>query len=104
TRDTSSSRETSLRLATAGLAIATFASLVAASATSDAPPVFGDPLAGLTAAQSTAFANGKSEFNSAEEVDEGLGPVFNGRSCVECHSAPAIGGGSDRLEIGRAHV
>jgi CxxC motif-containing protein (DUF1111 family) len=86
-----------LRLATAGLAIATVASLVAASATSDAPPVFGDPLPGLTAAQSTAFANGKAEFNSAEEVDEGLGPVFNGRSCVECHSAPAIGGGSERL-------
>ena len=86
-----------MRLATAGLAIATFASLVAASATSDAPPQFGDPLPGLTTSQSSAFANGKTEFNSAEDVDEGLGPVFNGRSCVECHSVPAIGGGSERL-------
>jgi len=59
--------------------------------------MFGDPLPGLTAAQSSAFAAGKAEFNAAEEVDEGLGPVFNGRSCVECHSAPAIGGGSERL-------
>jgi CxxC motif-containing protein (DUF1111 family) len=86
-----------LRLATAGLAIATFASLVAASAASDAPPQFGDPLPGLTASQSSAFASGKTEFNSAEDVDEGLGPVFNGRSCAECHSVPAVGGGSERL-------
>jgi len=86
-----------LRLATAGLAIATFASLVAASAASDAPPQFGDPLPGLTASQSGAFADGKTEFNSAEGVNDGLGPVFNGRSCAECHSVPAVGGGSERL-------
>ena len=86
-----------MRLATAGLAIATFASLVAASAASDAPPQFGDPLPGLTASQSGAFADGKTEFNSAEGVNDGLGPVFNGRSCAECHSVPAVGGGSERL-------
>ena len=86
-----------MRLATAGFAIATFASLVAASAASDAPPQFGDPLPGLTASQSGAFADGKTEFNSAEGVNDGLGPVFNGRSCAECHSVPAVGGGSERL-------
>ena len=86
-----------MRLATAGLAIATFASLVAASAASDAPPQFGDPLPGLTASQSSAFAHGRTEFNTAEGVDDGLGPVFNGRSCLECHSVPAAGGGSERL-------
>jgi len=86
-----------LRLITSAFAIATFASLVAASATSDAPPKFGDPLPGLNASQSSAFAAGKTEFNSAEDVNDGLGPVFNGRSCAECHSAPAVGGGSERL-------
>ncbi len=86
-----------MRLATAGLAIATFASLVAASAASDAPTQFGDPLPGLTASQSSAFTNGKTEFTSEEGVADGLGPVFNGRSCVECHSVPAAGGGSERL-------
>lgn len=86
-----------MRLATAGLAIATFVSLVAASATSDAPSQFGDPLRGLTASQSSAFAGGKTEFNTAEGVADGLGPVFNGRSCAECHSVPAVGGGSERL-------
>lgn len=86
-----------MRLATAGFAIATFVSLVAASATSDASSQFGDPLPRLTPSQSSAFAGGRTEFNSAEDVDEGLGPVFNGRSCAECHSVPAVGGGSERL-------
>jgi CxxC motif-containing protein (DUF1111 family) len=72
-------------------------SLVAATATSDAPLQFGDPLGGLTSSQLSAFNDGKTEFATAEEVDEGLGPVFNGRSCAECHSVPVIGGGSERL-------
>ena len=57
---------------------------------------FGEPVAGLTAAQKAAFDAGLDEFSEAEEADEGLGPVFNGRSCAECHSAPAVGGTSDR--------
>ena len=61
-------------------------------------PGFGDPLAGLTPAQQSAFSSGRTEFNSAEEVDEGLGPVFNGRSCAECHNVPAAGGGSALVE------
>lgn len=59
---------------------------------------FGDPLPNLTPAQAAAFAAGKEEFAANEEVDEGLGPVFNGRGCGECHTTPALGGGSTRLE------
>ncbi|HWW59852.1 MAG TPA: di-heme oxidoredictase family protein [Thermoanaerobaculia bacterium] len=59
-------------------------------------PDAGDPLAGLTAPQTNAFNDGKTEFSTDEEVDEGLGPVFNGRSCAECHRVPATGGGSRR--------
>jgi CxxC motif-containing protein (DUF1111 family) len=67
--------------------------------TSDAaPPNFGQPLAGLTAAQLADFNDGLAEFSAAEEADEGLGPVFNGRSCAECHSVAAIGGGSTIIE------
>jgi CxxC motif-containing protein (DUF1111 family) len=63
-----------------------------------AAPTFGDPLAGLTAAQLADFNAGKIEFTANEEVDEGLGPVFNGRGCAECHLVAAIGGGSTIVE------
>jgi CxxC motif-containing protein (DUF1111 family) len=58
---------------------------------------FGAPLAGLNAAQLAAFNEGRAEFVNVETPEGGLGPIFNGRSCVECHSAPAVGGGSATL-------
>jgi len=59
-------------------------------------PAAGEALAGLTAAQRADFAAGLAEFNEAEDVRDGLGPVFNERSCADCHNAPASGGGSRR--------
>jgi CxxC motif-containing protein (DUF1111 family) len=59
-------------------------------------PAAGDALAGLTAAQRSAFADGLADFKSVEEVADGLGPVFNERSCAACHTTPAVGGGSTR--------
>jgi CxxC motif-containing protein (DUF1111 family) len=53
----------------------------------------GEALTGLAAAQMTKFVNGRAEFLEDEEVADGLGPLFNGRSCGECHGVPAIGGG-----------
>jgi CxxC motif-containing protein (DUF1111 family) len=61
-----------------------------------ATPAAGDALAGLTAAQRAAFADGLADFKSVEEVADGLGPVFNERSCAACHTTPAVGGGSAR--------
>lgn len=63
-----------------------------------APSNFGDPLPNLTADQLAAFLEGKDAFMEADTVETGLGPVFNGVSCVACHSAPATGGGSTTLE------
>ncbi|HSV68917.1 MAG TPA: di-heme oxidoredictase family protein [Methylibium sp.] len=57
-----------------------------------AGPQFGAPLPDLEAAQAAAFEAGREEFESAETADGGLGPIFNGVSCVACHSAPAAGG------------
>ncbi len=53
---------------------------------------FGVPLPGLSAADRAAFFDGKAEFSTPEEPDEGLGPVFNGDSCASCHVLGAIGG------------
>jgi CxxC motif-containing protein (DUF1111 family) len=63
------------------------------------PPAseFGDPLVGLTARQLQQFQDGKDAFVAVHTDEDGIGPVFNGASCRECHSAPAIGGRSQFL-------
>jgi CxxC motif-containing protein (DUF1111 family) len=62
------------------------------------PPNFGDPLPGLTADLQARFFAGQDTFAEVETVPDGLGPVFNDTACVNCHSVPAPGGGSDTLE------
>ena len=61
-----------------------------------AKPLLGDPLAGLTTEQLQLFADGKADFEKSEDVEGGLGPIFNESSCVACHSSGATGGGSAR--------
>jgi CxxC motif-containing protein (DUF1111 family) len=56
---------------------------------------FGLALSGLTAEQLAAFQEGRTEFLNVETPEGGLGPIFNGRSCVECHGVPAPGGASN---------
>jgi len=63
---------------------------------SASPAAAGDALTGLTAAQRTLFTDGQKDFSEEETVSDGLGPVFNERSCAACHSVPATGGGSRR--------
>ena len=64
----------------------------------DTPVRFGDPVAGLTAAELDRFAEGRDEFEEEETAEQGLGPVFNASSCAACHSSPAVGGDSNILE------
>lgn len=56
----------------------------------------GDALTGLTAAQLASFNAGRAAFARDENVNSGLGPVFNQRSCSECHNAAAVGGAGNR--------
>jgi CxxC motif-containing protein (DUF1111 family) len=58
----------------------------------------GRPLRGLTTQQLQRFDDGKAAFEAEEQPDEGLGPVFNGTSCVQCHSLGGTGGASDLVE------
>lgn len=60
---------------------------------------FGEPLPGLTGREFELFRVGLEDFTGVESPDEGLGPVFNGRSCAECHSIPRIGGSSTITEV-----
>ena len=57
----------------------------------------GGPLRGLDATELARFSEGLTEFETAEAVDEGLGPVFNEAACVTCHAAPT-GGTTGRTE------
>lgn len=63
----------------------------------------GSPFASLPAHELTLFANGRAEFTEIEDVSDGLGPVFNERSCAACHNAAAAGGAGRRnvTRIGR---
>jgi CxxC motif-containing protein (DUF1111 family) len=54
------------------------------------------PIAGLTADELARFAHGRDEFLEQENAATGLGPVFNGARCAECHAVPTVGGASDR--------
>ncbi len=60
---------------------------------------FGKALPGTTAEQLTLFNAGKQEFEQVEEIEDGLGPIFNARSCAECHAIPAVGGSGFMNEV-----
>ena len=44
-----------------------------------------------------AFLDGLDQFKEVDTVASGLGPIFNDVSCVACHSAGGIGGGSGKF-------
>ncbi len=47
----------------------------------------------------TEFEIALATFVEQEEVDEGLGPVYNAQSCGECHQSPVTGGISQINEL-----
>jgi len=63
--------------------------------------VIGQALPGLSAAEKERFESGLQAFSGVETRADGLGPVFNGTSCAECHKAAAIGGAGLDVSIAR---
>jgi CxxC motif-containing protein (DUF1111 family) len=55
------------------------------------------PVPGLTPAQQVAFDEGGFAFSKIYAVNEGLGPVFNETSCMQCHGFMA--GSSTRVNF-----
>jgi CxxC motif-containing protein (DUF1111 family) len=55
----------------------------------------GDALPGTDAA---AFAEAKAAFVTVEEIEDGVGPVFNEKACGNCHTQGAIGGAGVQIE------
>lgn len=64
----------------------------------------GNPLAGITAHEFELFRIGLDDFLEVEDAGEGLGPVFNGLGCAQCHATPAVGGVSPVSEVRIGYV
>ncbi len=60
------------------------------------------PFPGLSSDLQARFQAGLEAFTRRNGIEEGLGPVYNGRSCAECHAAPSVGGASP--DAGRTRV
>jgi CxxC motif-containing protein (DUF1111 family) len=69
--------------------------LVEWSSTEQAIEAVGDALPGTNA---TDFAEAKDAFIAVEEIEDGVGPVFNERACGNCHTQGAIGGAGVQIE------
>jgi len=62
----------------------------------EAPAGFDDETNGYISQKS--YDDFRETFNEVEEVEDGLGPVFNDKGCGNCHNVPVAGGSSDTLE------
>ena len=77
------------------LAVTSCSDLTDDSVTSQENAALGDAIPGTNA---TAFAAAKNNFALTETQQDGLGPIFNERSCSACHANGAIGGAGQQVE------
>ena len=92
--------ETAARLMLpAGFMATVMASMYTTSEAQLPPPPPGGPLQGLTPTQLNQWDQGRLAFTRNLRPQDGLGPVFNGTSCVQCHAAGAPGGASPGLGV-----
>ena len=97
-------------LAVSIVAGAMFAMVAISQSPSNAPASFATP---LNNNQSGAVSNGMTDnatfssdeavFMEEEDIGKGLGPIYNARSCVDCHASPNVGGGSQVTELRVGH-
>src|SRR4051812_23775974 len=59
----------------------------------------GATLSGVTARELELFREGRGDFMEVENASDGLGPMFNGTSCAQCHNIPSIGGTGTMVEV-----
>ncbi|HKQ62160.1 MAG TPA: di-heme oxidoredictase family protein [Candidatus Polarisedimenticolaceae bacterium] len=71
------------------------------SAQTEAPTGFDNLTNGFL--NQTDFDLALATFAEREEIDEGLGPLYNAESCAECHGNPVIGAISQITELRAGH-
>lgn len=59
---------------------------------------------GLTEPSGDSFALDQQNYEQVHDVSTGLGPVYNGRACAECHQNPVSGGASQFTELRVGHT
>ncbi len=64
---------------------------------SEAPAGFDGVSNGLVDA--ATHAEDLEAFDGAEEIDEGLGPLYDAQACRECHQTPISGAASQVSEL-----
>jgi CxxC motif-containing protein (DUF1111 family) len=70
-------------------------------APTEAPTGFDGVSNGLT--DDETFSADRAKFDGIEDIDEGLGPLYNAQSCRECHQAPISGAASQVTELRVGH-
>ena len=59
---------------------------------------------GIVEPAGDSFALDQRVYEQIHDVSTGLGPVFNGRACAECHQNPVSGGASQFTELRVGHT
>jgi hypothetical protein len=58
---------------------------------------------GIAEPPGDTFGLDQQIYETAHDVNSGLGPVFNARACAECHQNPVSGGASQFTELRVGH-
>lgn len=58
---------------------------------------------GMINDNNATFRADEAVFMEEEDVGDGLGPLYNARSCVDCHAQPNVGGTSQVTELRVGH-
>jgi len=53
--------------------------------------------------EQVTFSQDRELFEKRDTIEDGLGPVYNAQSCVECHQNVVAGGGSQILVVRAGH-
>ena len=74
----------------------------------DTPTLVQDPGSrsfsnGLAEPPGDTFVRDQQVYETLHDVNSGLGPVYNGRACAECHQNPVSGGASQFTELRIGH-
>ena len=59
---------------------------------------------GLVEPPGDTYALDQQVYEQIHDVSTGLGPVYNGRACAECHQNPVSGGASQFTELRVGHT
>ncbi len=96
-----------LALAAAGAVIG----IAQSSSSTQAPAAYATPdfnnqanAVGNGFTDNTTFAADEGVFMEVDDIANGLGPVYNSRSCAECHNSPNVGGTSQVTELRVGHT